>query len=57
MLEKMVISVLEENKEEIVDYLNQKINIPLIGEQAEKKILSSCVDGCLEAIETVLSKK
>jgi|TARA_Y100001938_G_scaffold150482_1_gene241609 hypothetical protein len=57
MLEKMVINVLEENKEEIVDYLNQKINIPLIGEKAEAKILSSCVDASLEAIETVLSKK
>ncbi len=53
----MVINVLEENKEEIVDYLNQKINIPLIGEKAEAKILSSCVDASLEAIETVLSKK
>jgi hypothetical protein len=57
MLEKMVIKVLKENKGEIVDYINQKVDIPLIGEKTERKIISSCADACLEAVEQVLSKK
>ena len=57
MLEKMVVQVLKDNKEEIVDYINQKVDIPLIGEKTERKIISSCADACLEAVEQVLSKK
>ena len=56
MLEKMVINVLKENKDEIVDYINKQVNIPLIGEKSERKIIDSCATACLEAVENVLSK-
>ena len=41
MLEKMVIKVLNENKDEIVNYINKQVNIPLIGEEMEQKIFDS----------------
>jgi len=56
MLEKMVVQILRDNKDEIIDYINLQVNIPLIGEKTERKIIASLADACLEAVEKVLSK-
>ena len=57
MLVKAVLSTLEENKDEIVDELNKKLNIPLLGEEKEEAIYASIFDGFLEILGKVLNKQ
>ncbi len=52
----MVVGVLKDRKEEIVDYINEKVNIPLVSEANEEKIFSAIADCAIEAVEEVLSK-
>jgi hypothetical protein len=56
-LASVVISLLKDNKDEIVDGINKKVNIPLISEAREEDILDSLFDGFMEIAEEVLSKK
>tara|TARA_R100001594_G_scaffold142361_1_gene189191 strand:+ start:233 stop:409 length:177 start_codon:yes stop_codon:yes gene_type:complete len=53
----LIMTYLKSNKDEIIDALNKKVNIPLISEAKEEKIFSSLFDGFMEIIESVLSKK
>ena len=53
----MIIAYLKSNKEEIVDGINKKVNIPLVSEAKEEDILESLFDGFMEVLEKVLSKK
>ena len=46
-----------ENKEEIIDEINKKVNIPLISEAKEEDILNSLFDGLMEILEGILAKK
>ena len=48
---------LKGNKDEIIDGLNKKVNIPLISEAKEEKILAAIFDGFMEVLESVLNKK
>ena len=41
-----------ENRDKIVDELNKVINIPIIGEEMERKIISNI----FEVMETILKK-
>ena len=56
-LASVVISLLKDNKDEIVDGINKKVNIPLISEAREEDLLDSLFDGFMEIAEEVLSKK
>jgi hypothetical protein len=40
----------KENKDKFIDELNKKINIPIIGEQAERKIIANI----FEIVESVI---
>ena len=53
----MIITYLKSNKEEIVDGINKKVNIPLVSEAKEEDIFESLFDGFMEVLEGVLSKK
>tara|TARA_R100000742_G_C4261978_1_gene79784 strand:- start:871 stop:1044 length:174 start_codon:yes stop_codon:yes gene_type:complete len=53
----MIIAYLKSNKEEIVDGINKKVNIPLVSEAKEEDILESLFDGFMEVLEGVLNKK
>tara|TARA_Y100000114_G_C11479294_1_gene194627 strand:- start:65 stop:238 length:174 start_codon:yes stop_codon:yes gene_type:complete len=53
----MIIAYLKSNKEEIIDGINKKVNIPLISEAKEEDIFNSLFDGFMEVLEKVLSKK
>jgi len=53
----MIIAYLKSNKEEIIDGINERINLPLISEAKEEKIFSSLFDAMMEVLEKVLSKK
>jgi|TARA_R100000655_G_scaffold107451_2_gene157905 hypothetical protein len=53
----LIISYLKNNKDEIIDALNKKVNIPLISEAKEEQIFSSLFDGFMEVLEGVLNKK
>ena len=46
----------EEVKKEIVDDWNKNINIPIIGEKTEAKILSALLDTSLAIVKKVLKK-
>jgi len=46
----------EETKKEIVDAWNKDINIPIIGEKTEAKILSALLDSALAIARKVLKK-
>ena len=48
---------LKDNKEEIVDEINKKINIPLISEAREEQIYDALFDGLMEILEDTLAKK
>ena len=52
-----IIAYLKSNKEEIIDGINKKVNIPLISEAKEEEIFDSLFDGFMEVLEGVLSKK
>tara|TARA_R110002020_G_scaffold45737_3_gene130660 strand:+ start:4752 stop:4925 length:174 start_codon:yes stop_codon:yes gene_type:complete len=53
----MIITYLKSNKEEIVDGINKKVNIPLVSEAKEEDIFDSLFDAVMEVLESVLSKK
>ena len=53
----MIIAYLKSNKDEIVDGINKKVNIPLVSEAKEEDILESLFDGFMEVLEGVLNKK
>ena len=53
----MIMAYLKGNKDEIIDGLNKKVNIPLISEAKEEKILAAIFDGFMEVLESVLNKK
>ena len=57
MIAGLIVSYLKENKEEIIDEINKKVNLPLISEAKEEKILGSLFDGLMEILEKILSKK
>tara|TARA_R100001594_G_scaffold45379_1_gene78225 strand:+ start:334 stop:534 length:201 start_codon:yes stop_codon:yes gene_type:complete len=46
----------EEVRQEIVDKWNKDVNIPIIGEKTEEKILSALLDSVLAIAEKVLKK-
>tara|TARA_X000001388_G_scaffold9719_2_gene5992 strand:+ start:18613 stop:18813 length:201 start_codon:yes stop_codon:yes gene_type:complete len=46
----------EDVKKEIVDKWNKDINIPIIGEKTEEKILSALLDSVLAVVEKVMKK-
>ena len=56
-LASVVIGLLKDNKEEIVDGINKKVNLPLISEAREEDIFNSLFEGFMEIAEEVLSKK
>ena len=53
----MIIAYLKSNKDEIVDGINKKVNIPLVSEAKEEEIFDSLFDGFMEVLEGVLGKK
>ena len=53
----MLMAYLKSNKEEIIDGINKKVNLPLISEAKEEKIFASLFDGMMEVLESVLNKK
>ena len=53
----MIIAYLKSNKDEIVDGINKKVNIPLVSEAKEEDIFDSLFDAVMEVLEAVLSKK
>ena len=53
----MIIAYLKSNKEEIIDGINKKVNIPLVSEAKEEDIFDSLFDAVMEVLEAVLSKK
>tara|TARA_Y100001973_G_C4975106_1_gene221502 strand:- start:333 stop:509 length:177 start_codon:yes stop_codon:yes gene_type:complete len=53
----IIIAYLKSNREEIIDGINKKVNLPLISEAKEEKIFSSLFDAFMEVLESVLSKK
>tara|TARA_R110002049_G_scaffold51493_3_gene145415 strand:+ start:1575 stop:1751 length:177 start_codon:yes stop_codon:yes gene_type:complete len=57
MIAGLIVSYLKENKEEIIDEINKKINIPLISEAKEEDIFNSLFDGLMEILEGILAKK
>ena len=55
-LTNMVMMLLKDNKDDIVDGINKKVNIPLISEAKEEEILDSLFEGFMEIVEGVLNK-
>ena len=53
----MIMAYLKGNREEIIDGINKKINLPLISEAKEEKIFASLFDAMMEVLENVFSKK
>jgi hypothetical protein len=53
----MIMAYLRSNREEIIDGINKKVNLPLISEAKEEKIFASLFDGMMEVLEGVLNKK
>ena len=56
MLGKMVIDLLKGKKEQIVDELNARINVPLISEKKEEACINSIFDAVMEVLEKILGK-
>tara|TARA_B100000519_G_scaffold128367_1_gene110798 strand:- start:702 stop:902 length:201 start_codon:yes stop_codon:yes gene_type:complete len=46
----------EDVRKKIVDKWNSDINIPIIGEKTEEKILSALLDSVLAVVEKVIKK-
>ena len=46
-----------ENREKIIDELNKVINIPIIGESAERKIIENVYEVVEEVLESMMLKK
>ena len=53
----LIVGYLKDNKDEIVDGINEKVNLPLISEAKEEQILDSLFDAFMEILEGVLTKK
>ena len=53
----LIVGYLKDNKDEIVDGINEKVNLPLISEAKEEKILDSLFDAFMEILEGILGKK
>ena len=53
----MILAYLQSHKDEIIDGINKKVNIPLISEAKEEDIFDSFFDGFMEVLEGVLNKK
>ncbi len=53
----MIIAYLKSHKEEIIDGINKKVNIPLVSEAKEEDIFEALFDGVMEVLEGVLNKK
>ena len=47
----------DENKDKMIDALNAKINIPIIGESAERKIIENVYEVVEEVLENMMLKK
>jgi|TARA_A100001201_G_scaffold36798_1_gene38654 hypothetical protein len=59
MIQKMIMEYLfnNDNKEKIIDELNKNINIPIINEDTEEKILEAIYGVFENVMGDVLSKK
>ena len=53
----LIVGYLKDNKDEIVDGINEKVNLPLISEAKEEQILDSLFDAFMEILEGNLAKK
>ena len=53
----LIVSYLKDNKDEIVDGINEKVNLPLVSEAKEEQIFDSLFDAFMEILEGVLAKK
>ena len=53
----LIVGYLKDNKDEIVDGINEKVNLPLISEAKEEQIIDSLFDAYMEILEGVLAKK
>ena len=58
MLQKMVMEYLfnEENKQKVIDELNKNVNVPIINEDTEEKIISAIYGGFEDVMGKVLNK-
>ena len=53
----LIVGYLKDNKDEIVDGINEKVNLPLISEDKEEQIIDSLFDAFMEILEGILAKK
>ncbi len=53
----LIVGYLRDNKDEIVDGINKKVNLPLISEAKEEQIFDSLFEAFMEILEGVLAKK
>ena len=53
----LIVGYLRDNKDEIVDGINKKVNLPLVSEAKEEQIFDSLFDAFMEILEGVLAKK
>ncbi len=58
MLQKMVMEYLfnEDNKQKVIDELNKNVNIPIINEDTEEKIISAIYEVFEDVMGKVLKK-
>jgi|TARA_A100001391_G_scaffold173130_1_gene134997 hypothetical protein len=58
MLQKMVMEYLfnEENKQKVIEELNKNVNIPIINEDTEEKIISAIYNVFEDVMGKVLNK-
>jgi len=58
MLQKMVMEYLfnEENKQKVIDELNKNVNVPIINEDTEEKIISAIYEVFEDVMGKVLNK-
>ena len=53
----LIVGYLRDNKDEIVDGIIKKVNLPLVSEAKEEQIFDSLFDAFMEILEGVLAKK
>ena len=53
----LIVGYLRDNKDEIVDGINKKVNLPLVSDAKEEQIFDSLFDAFMEILEGVLAKK
>ena len=58
MLQKMVMEYLfnNDNKQKVIDELNKNVNIPIINEQTEEKIISAIYEVFEDVMGKVINK-